>query len=56
MNVFFLPSKIQEREKANWTKGIAEVKDFLVRSTKNKELVKDNIPVTDMPQYMKNIW
>ncbi len=52
MTVFFLPSKLQEREKENWTKGIASLKKFLVDSTKNKELVNDNIPVTDLPRYM----
>jgi hypothetical protein len=31
---------------------VASVKDFLVKSTKNKDLVKDNVPVTDLPRYM----
>lgn len=56
LNVFFLPSKLQEREKENWAKGIGNLKDFLVQSTKNKDLVHDNIPVTDLPQFMENIW
>lgn len=56
LNVFFLTSKLLEREKENWLKGISDVKQFLVNSTTNKDLVHDNIPVTDLPLYMENIW
>ena len=56
LKVFFLPSKQQEREKQNWERGIGELKKFLVESTQNQELIRDNIPVTDLPQYMQNIW
>lgn len=56
LKVFFLPSKLQEREKPNWERGIGELKKFLADSTKNQDLIKDNIPVTDLPQYMQNIW
>jgi hypothetical protein len=32
------------------------LKKFLADSTKNQDLIKDNIPITDLPQYMQNIW
>jgi hypothetical protein len=56
LKVFFLPSKLQEREKLNWERGIADLKKFLAESTRNQDLIRDNIPVTDLPQYMQNIW
>ena len=52
MTVFFLPSKLQDREKQNFERGVKNLRDHLAKSTKNKELVRDNIPVTDLPQYM----
>ena len=56
LNIFFLPFKLQEREKENWAKGIASLKKFLLDSTKNKDLICDNIPVSDLSRYMENIW
>lgn len=36
LKVFFLPSKLQEREKQNWERGIANLKQYLVESTKKQ--------------------
>lgn len=34
----------------------AKLRKFLIENTKNKELTKDNVPVQDLSQYMKNLW